>query len=188
MTDKFIFYLKELKRWNKAYNLTSLEDEKEIIVKHFVDSLLYLCFIPETPVKIADVGSGAGFPGVPIAIVRPDINVTLIEPSWKKVAFLKYIKRNIQLRNIEIAQSKAEQINENFDIVISRALWSIKDFFKKCKHLTKEGALIISKSVRIEEELEEIPKNIRIETKEFILPIFNAKRFIIKLENVNTRD
>ncbi|MCS7203802.1 MAG: 16S rRNA (guanine(527)-N(7))-methyltransferase RsmG [Thermodesulfovibrio sp.] len=186
--DKFISYLQELKKWNKTYSLTSITDEQEIVVKHFIDSLLYLCFIPEEFVKVADVGSGAGFPGIPIGIVRANINLTLIEPSWKKVAFLKNVKRKLQLKNIDILQAKAEEVNEKFDIVVSRALWSIKDFIKNCKHLIEKGSLIISKSIKIEEELKEIPKNVKIEIKEFILPIFNAKRFIIKLENVNTWD
>jgi len=76
--EKFIIYLNELKKWNKTYNLTSIENNVEIIIKHFLDSLLYLCFIPEKQLSIADVGSGAGFPGVPIAIcLRPDLKNSL---------------------------------------------------------------------------------------------------------------
>lgn len=96
--EKFIIYLNELKKWNKTYNLTSIEDDVAIIIKHFLDSLLYLCFIPEKQLSIADVGSGAGFPGVPIAIVRPDLKITLIEPSWKKVRFFEKHKKQARTK------------------------------------------------------------------------------------------
>ncbi|GAQ94889.1 16S rRNA (guanine527-N7)-methyltransferase [Thermodesulfovibrio aggregans] len=180
--EKFLIYLKELKRWNKAYNLTSIEDEKEIVVKHFLDSLFYLWFIPEKPFSITDVGSGAGFPGVPIAIVREDLKIALIEPSWKKVAFLKNLKRKLELRNIEVYQSKAEEVREKFDIVISRALWSIKEFVQRCKHLLKDGGFfLISKSLKLQQEIDELPKEYEVEIKEFDLPVVDGKRYIVKI-------
>ncbi|WP_353684256.1 16S rRNA (guanine(527)-N(7))-methyltransferase RsmG [Thermodesulfovibrio sp. 3907-1M] len=182
VVDKFLLYTAELKKWNKAYNLTSIEDEREIVVKHFLDSLLYLYFIPEKPLSIADVGSGAGFPGVPIAIVRADLKIALIEPSWKKCAFLKNLKRKLELSNIEIYHAKAEEVNEKFDIVMSRALWSIKEFVQRCKHLVKsDGYFLISKSLKVEDEIKELPKD-RIQTKEFDLPWVDGKRYIIKIE------
>lgn len=180
--EKFLIYLKELKRWNKAYNLTSIEDEKEIVVKHFLDSLFYLWFIPEKPFSITDVGSGAGFPGVPIAIVREDLKIALIEPSWKKVAFLKNLKRKLELKNIEVYQSKAEEVREKFDIVISRALWSIKEFVQRCKHLLKDGGFfLISKSLKLQQEIDELPKEYEVEIKEFDLPVVDGKRYIVKI-------
>ncbi|MCX8033917.1 MAG: 16S rRNA (guanine(527)-N(7))-methyltransferase RsmG [Thermodesulfovibrio sp.] len=191
---KFILYLRELQKWNKAYNLTSIDDEREIVIKHFIDSLLYLYYIPEKPLKIADVGSGAGFPGVPIALVRPCLKVFLIEPSWKKCAFLKNIKRKLQLTDVEIIQAKVEDISDKFDIVLSRALWSIKDFIKNCLHLLKkDGYFLISKSIKLEGELKELPSHFKTELKEFILPNRASspkalKRYIIKIEYANLRD
>ena len=180
--DKFIVYLKELKKWNRAYSLTSIEDEREIIVKHFVDSLLYLSFIPNRPAQVADVGSGAGFPGVPLAIVNSLLTVTLIEPSWKKVAFLKNLKKRLNLNNVEVLQARAEDIQKKFDIVLSRALWSIKDFVENCKHLIKEeGFFLISKSKKFEEELK-LCDGLKIEIKEFKLPFFSGKRYIVKIK------
>lgn len=183
----FTVYLMELKRWNRAYNLTSIEDEKEIVIKHFVDSLLYISFVPEEILTVADVGSGAGFPGVPIAIVRPTVEITLIEPSWKKSAFLKNIKYKLKLTNVEILQARAQEVSKKFDIVVSRALWSIKDFIKNCSHLIKEGGfLLISKSVKIDEELKEVGSYAKIEIKDFVLPqppdfLKELKRFIVKI-------
>lgn len=181
--NKFILYLQELKKWNRAYNLTSIKDEREIIIKHFIDSLFYLSFIPQKPAEIADVGSGAGFPGIPLAIVNFQLTVTLIEPSWKKVAFLKNLKIKLKLNNIEILQTKAEDIHRKFDIVVSRALWSIKDFVENCKHLIKEdGFFLVSKSKKFEEELKNLSQGLKIEIKEFTLPFFNGQRYIVKIK------
>lgn len=188
ISDKFLIYLSELKKWNKAYNLTSIENEREIVIKHFIDSLLYLSFIPDKPLTIADVGTGAGFPGVPIAIVMPFLNITLIEPSWKKCAFLKNIKRTLKLENIKVEKSKAEEIQAEFDIVLSRALWNIGDFIQNCSHLLKkDGYFLISKAIKIQEELKSLPKKCKAEIKEFDLPDINSshkggKRYIIKIE------
>lgn len=181
--DKFFLYLTELKKWNKAYNLTSIEDEKEIVVKHFLDSLLYLSFVPEKPLSLADVGSGAGFPGLPIAIVRADLKVTLIEPSWKRCAFLKNTKRKLGLSNIEIIQARGEEVSDKYDIVVSRALWSIKEFVEKCKHLIRQGGyFLISKSLKLQEEIKDLPEKYRLSIKEFDLPLVNEKRYIVKVE------
>jgi len=183
VSDKFLIYLKELKKWNKTYNLTSIEDEKEIIVKHFLDSLLYLSFITEKSLNIADIGSGAGFPGMPIAIVREDLKISLIEPSWKKCVFLKNIKTKLELPNIEIYQAKSKEVEGKFDIVVSRALWSMKELIENCKHLLKEnGYFLISKSLKLQEELKDLPKEYKVKIKEFDLPLINGKRYIVRIE------
>ncbi len=188
IVDKFLIYLSELKKWNRAYNLTSIKDEREIIVKHFIDSLLYLYYIPEKPWSIADIGTGAGFPGVPVALVRSCIKITLIEPSWKKCAFLKNIKRKLEIENIEIIRAKAEETHNGFSIVMSRALWSIKDFIKNCEHLLKKGGyFLISKSLKFEEEIRDLSEEYKTEIKEFYIPNVNSsqkgvKRYIIKIK------
>jgi glucose-inhibited division protein B len=183
VSDKFLIYLKELKKWNKTYNLTSIEDEKEIIIKHFLDSLLYLSFITEKSLNIADIGSGAGFPGMPIAIVREDLKISLIEPSWKKCVFLKNIKTKLELPNIEIYQAKSKEVEGKFDIVVSRALWSMKELIENCKHLLKEnGYFLISKSLKLQEELKDLPKEYKVKIKEFDLPLINGKRYIVRIE------
>jgi 16S rRNA (guanine527-N7)-methyltransferase len=183
VSDKFLIYLKELKKWNKTYNLTSIEDEKEIIVKHFLDSLLYLSFITEKSLNIADIGSGAGFPGMPIAIVREDLKISLIEPSWKKCVFLKNIKTKLELPNIEIYQAKSKEVEGKFDIVVSRALWSMKELIENCKHLLEEnGFFLISKSLKLQEELKDLPKEYKVQIKEFDLPLINGKRYIVRIE------
>ncbi|MEM3112747.1 MAG: 16S rRNA (guanine(527)-N(7))-methyltransferase RsmG, partial [Candidatus Anstonellales archaeon] len=95
--ELFMTYLAELKKWNRVYNLTGLRTDEDIIIRHFLDSLLYLKAIPEGGLSIADVGSGAGFPGIPIKIMRPDIQLALIESSRKRSAFLRHIIRILRL-------------------------------------------------------------------------------------------
>ncbi len=108
-TNAFMTYLSELKKWNKAYNLTGLKEDKDIIIKHFFDSLLYLKALPDGEITVADVGSGAGFPGLPIKIIRPEIEMYLIESSRKKAAFLKHIIRQLGLKKAEVIEKRIEE-------------------------------------------------------------------------------
>jgi 16S rRNA (guanine527-N7)-methyltransferase len=183
--NAFITYLSELKRWNKAYNLTGLKKDEDIIIKHFLDSLLYLKAIPDGKIKIADVGSGAGFPGIPIKIIRPEIEMFLIEPSRKKSAFLRHIIRQLGLENISVIEKSIEEIKLNHelsfqvDIALTRALFSIRDFIKKATPIVKEsGKLILNKGPKVQEELK-LLKNIKYEIVTLELPMSDIKRHIV---------
>lgn len=181
--EKFSIYLQELKKWNRAYNLTSLKKDEDIIVRHFFDSLLYLEAVPEGRYSICDIGSGAGFPGVPIAIVRPEFEICLIEPSRKKTAFLRHIKRTLKLQNVEILEGRAEDIRDRmFDIGVTRALFSIGELIQKARHiLKKNGFFVMNKGPKFEEEIKEIPQEINIEVVSIVLPKTAIKRNIIKI-------
>ncbi|MBF0328953.1 MAG: 16S rRNA (guanine(527)-N(7))-methyltransferase RsmG [Nitrospirae bacterium] len=181
--SSFETYLSELKKWNKAYNLTALKKDDEIITKHFLDSLLYLKLLPERKCSVADVGSGAGFPGLPIAIVKPDIAVTLIEPSRKKCAFLRHIKRSLQLNNIKILESRVEDIKDIvFDAAVTRALFSISDFVKTTRHIVKKnGILILNKGPKFDSEIKQLGDSIKYAITEADLPFSTAKRNLIKI-------
>jgi 16S rRNA (guanine527-N7)-methyltransferase len=183
VVSKFIVYLNELKKWNRTYNLTALKEDKEIVIKHFLDSLLYLKAIPEGAWSICDVGSGAGFPGVPLAIVRPELILTLVEPSRKKTAFLRNIRRVLSLSNLEVLEARIEDIQEKeFDIAVTRALFSINDFIKKSAHIVKRrGVLILNKGPKFEEELKEVPASIRFDVLHSALPYARVQRNIIKI-------
>lgn len=144
--------------------------------------MLYLKLIPEEKLKICDIGSGAGFPGIPIAIVRPQIDITLIEPSKKKTAFLRHMKRVLSLKNIEILEKRVEDVTDLFDIAVSRALFNIEELIKKASHLIKkDGYFVLSKGPRYKEELITIPKSINTEVMEIDLPFSDAKRYLIKV-------
>jgi len=181
----FMTYLTELKKWNKAYNLTGLKKDEDIIIKHFLDSLLYLNVMPDGEIKVADIGSGAGFPGIPIKIIRPEIEVYLIEPSMKKSAFLGHIIRELQLKKIEVIKKRVEEIRVNkelpvsVDVAVTRALFSIKDFIKKTSHIVKKGGiLILNKGPKVKEEIK-ILKDIKYEMLTFCLPLSDIKRRLV---------
>lgn len=186
----FMLYLSELKKWNRAYNLTALKTDDDIIIKHFLDSLLYIKALPVKTLKLADAGTGAGFPGIPVKIVRPDIELTLIESSRKKCAFLRHIIRTLKFSGIHVIEERLENIgmeNEQlFDALVSRATFNIKEFVKlACPYVKEGGILILNKGPKVEAELREsghlpIREIIRLQ-----LPVINAVRNLIVLECYN---
>lgn len=180
---KFETYLHELKKWNRAYNLTALKDDEEIITKHFLDSLLYLKVIPEGQLSICDIGSGAGFPGIPMAIVRPELTVALIEPSRKKTAFLRHMKNRLSLQNIEVIESRIEDVKDRlFDIAVTRALFSVGDLIKKAGHILKEdGFFVLNKGPKFEDEIKDISGDIKFEIFPIALPGASLQRNLIKV-------
>jgi 16S rRNA (guanine527-N7)-methyltransferase len=109
-----------LTRWNKVLSLTSVRTLEEAVERHYCESIFAACHLPKGPVSVADVGSGAGFPGIPIAIVRHDCSVALIESHQRKAAFLKEVSRG--LGNVRVLAKRAEDVLETFDWVISRAV------------------------------------------------------------------
>jgi 16S rRNA (guanine527-N7)-methyltransferase len=184
MVDRFLHYMFELKKWNRAYNLTALKNDKDIIIKHFFDSLLFLKAFPGGNGNVCDVGSGAGFPGIPIGIVRPDISITLIEPSRKKCAFLRNIKKVIALQNIEVLESRVEDIKDSsFDIAVTRALFDINEFVKKTKHVVKKGGCFIaSKGPKFLDELGKMPTDTHFEHIAAFLPSTSLQRHLIRID------
>jgi 16S rRNA (guanine527-N7)-methyltransferase len=183
--NAFMTYLSELKKWNKAYNLTGLKNDEDIVIKHFFDSLLYLKAMPDGEIKVADIGSGAGFPGIPIKIIRPEIDMYLIESSGKKSAFLRHIIRELQLKKIEVIEKRIEETKVNqeipvsVDVAVTRALFDIKDFIKKASHIVKQGGmLILNKGPKVKEELKMI-KDIKYEIVTVNLPLSDIKRYIV---------
>lgn len=186
----FMLYLSELKKWNRAYNLTALKTDEDIIIKHFLDSLLYIKALPVKTLKLADAGTGAGFPGIPVKIVRPDIELTLIESSRKKCAFLRHIIRTLKFSGVHVIEERLENIGEeyehSFDVIVSRATFSTKEFVKlACPYVKEGGILILNKGPKVEAELREsghlpIREIIRLQ-----LPVINAVRNLIVLECYN---
>lgn len=157
--DAFLMFLSELKKWNRTYNLTSLRTDRDIIVKHFLDSLLYLTALPGGALRLADAGSGAGFPGIPIRIMRPEIETTLIESSRKKAAFLRNVIRKLQLSGITVLENRLERLGNEFglrwDVIASRATFSIREFIGMAvPYLKKGGLLVMSKGPKANEEIQ----------------------------------
>lgn len=179
----FLAYLAELKKWSRAYNLTALKSDDDIIVKHFLDSALYLTALPVDAKSIADIGSGAGFPGVPIAILRPDLRVFLLEPSRKKALFLDHIRTRLMLDSVTIINSRIEDVSDlEVDIAVTRALFSVDEFITKtAKFFTKGGLLLLNKGPKIWEELKGLDmKNITV--TEAVLPFENVTRYLVSVK------
>lgn len=179
--NAFTTYLSELKKWNRVYNLTGLRKDEDIIIKHFLDSLLYLKAMPAGKTEVADIGSGAGFPGIPIKIVRPEIDLYLIEPSEKKCAFLRNIIRQLNLKKIEVIEKRVEDAKGlvAVDIALTRALFTIKEFIRKASPIVREGGiLILNKGPKVGEELKNL-KDIGYDLLTVALPLSGIKRHLI---------
>ncbi len=140
-----------LKKWNKTHNITSIIETEDIISKHLFDSLSIKKFIDGA--EILDVGTGGGFPGIPLAILSPQKNFTLVDSSQKKVAFLYEAKRELGLLNTECIHSRVESLtNKKFHIITSRAFGSLVDMVKKTKHLIKKDGLWLAMKGNIPKE------------------------------------
>ena len=181
----FMTYLSELKKWNKAYNLTGLANDEDIIIKHFLDSLLYLKAIPQGALHVADIGTGAGFPGIPITIVRPEIEMYLIDPSGKKAVFLRHIIWQLQLKKIEVIEKRIEELKVNqelpfaVDIAVTRALFDVSEFIRKASPIVKPGGiLILNKGPKAPEEVAKL-RNVSYELMTVGLPLSEMKRHLV---------
>jgi 16S rRNA (guanine527-N7)-methyltransferase len=109
-----------LVRWNRALNLTSIDSEDLMVERHYCESLFLAAHLPSTPARIVDIGSGAGFPGIPVAIFRPDCAVTLVESHQRKAVFLREATR--QAKNVNVLPQRAESVPNHYDLAISRAV------------------------------------------------------------------
>ena len=161
-TDQFAIYAEELIKWNKKINLTAIIDPREVAVKHFIDSVAPAQIIPPF-CSMLDIGSGGGFPGIPLKIMIPSLSVTLIDASQKKINFLKHVIRILKLKNIEALHARAEDLNmrcsrtEGFDVIVCRALFSLEVFVMKALPLlAKDGIIIALKGKAPEKELESL--------------------------------
>jgi 16S rRNA (guanine527-N7)-methyltransferase len=178
--EAFRAYLSELKKWNRAYNLTGLKTDRDIIIKHFLDSLLFLKVLPPHASAAADIGSGAGFPGIPVKIMVPALKMFLIEPVGKKAVFLRHLSSKLGLGGIEIIDKRIEEVEGiSVDAAMTRALYSVRDFIEKTKGiLNKGGVLILSKGPKLGEELEGLEMR-DIAVSDFNLPFAETVRHLV---------
>lgn len=183
--NAFMTFLSELKKWNRAYNLTSLKTDRDIIIKHFLDSLLYLKAVPAKALKIADVGTGAGFPGIPMKVMRPQIDLTLIESSRKKSAFLRHIIRILKLNRTSVLNRRIENLGEHYaktyDAIVSRATFKMGDFLASaCPYIKENGILVLSKGPKIFEETGTLIDQ-GVIRKVMTFPLMNLERHLLLL-------
>ena len=178
--DAFLTYLAELKKWNRAYNLTALRSDRDIVVRHFLDSLLFVKVLPSHTGSLADIGSGAGLPGIPISIVRPDLKVLLVEPTEKKIAFLDHLRRRLCLSHTEVMRARVQEIRDRrFDALVTRALFSIREFIACGSRLLNPGGLLVlSKGPKLAEEVEGL-EGLQIFVTQLRLPVEHVIRRLV---------
>ena len=186
--EAFDLYLRELLRWNQKINLTAIRREKEIVLKHFLDSLSVFPYLSHIS-SLLDIGSGAGFPGIPLKMVLPSMEVALIDSVLKKVDFQRHIIRSLGLREIEAIHGRVQD-NENlrrmegrFDMAVSRAFSDLRTFpALSSKFLKKGGIALAMKGELGDEELFFKGEKDRFalqRTASFVLPFSPLKRTIL---------
>lgn len=188
-------YMKLMLEWNKIINLTAITDEKEVILKHFIDSISINKYIKEAN-KIMDIGTGAGFPGIPLKILNKDIEFILVDSLNKRINFLGEVKKELLLDKIELLHARAEELaknrkyRESVDIVVSRAVARLRVLAEYMLPFVQENGLCICmKGPNIEEELEESKKSLdilggKIENIEHIILPGDLERNIILIRKV----
>ena len=162
--DLLCRYYRELDKWGRKINLVAKASEPDILESHFLDSLTLLPLLPESDMaRLLDIGSGAGFPGLPLKIARPQLHVTLVEPRLKRVSFLKHVIRTLGLRHIEVIpnrlapnDSQFSDRHGTFDFITCRAFTSIRDFLDIARPFSAPtGEIICMKGLKASEELNE---------------------------------
>jgi len=198
-TDQFAVHAVELIKWNRTINLTAITDPVEVAVKHFLDSIVPADQIP-TGASLLDIGSGGGFPGIPLKILIPSLSVTLIDSSRKKVSFLKHVIRSIKLKDIEAYHIRADDLAKNsafvnaFDIIVSRALSAMDTLVETALPLlAKKGMIIALKGIAPEAEIESMrsliikrlrfseinSNNLSVIVKNYTLPYLEIARSLV---------
>ncbi len=177
-------YLDLIVKWNAVHNLTAIRDKARMVTHHVLDSLALVPYVPNGA-RVLDVGSGAGLPGIPLAIARSDLVVTLLDSNQKKAAFLQQAVTTLRLTNVTALAARVEQYRPaaSFDIVLSRAFAEIGEFAGLAQgHVAPGGKLFAMKGVYPEDELRRMPANISVEqVVELHVPGLDAKRHLIVL-------
>ena len=180
--DKLLIYKDLLLKWNKSINLTSIKN-KEIVTHHFLDCLAVIPFIKSS--SLLDVGTGAGLPGIVIAIIKPDIKISLIDKVGKKIAFIKRVLAELDIKNVQTHHSRIELMTseEKYDGIISRAFSNMGDFVQITKHLLKkQGVWYGMKSKKIlNDEMKGIDNSWTLESLD--VPFLKAERYLVKVTN-----
>ncbi|NIO38993.1 MAG: 16S rRNA (guanine(527)-N(7))-methyltransferase RsmG [Burkholderiales bacterium] len=182
---QFDALLRLLAKWNRVYNLTSLQDEVEWVSHHFLDSLSILKLLPSG--LLLDVGSGGGFPGVPIAIANPEREVVLLDSNLKKTAFLRQVVAELSLRNVTVATTRVEDFDPDrvFDVVVSRAFSDLQTFLRLGARLCRQdGTLLAMKGAYPADELACLPHASIEKVVKLEVPLLGKQRHAVFLRPV----
>jgi len=183
-----IQYVELLHKWNKAYNLTSVRDPQQMLVKHIMDSLMVGEVLQGN--HFIDVGTGPGLPGIPLAILYPERNFVLLDSLGKRITFLRQVVFQLKLTNVEPVKARVEEyrVETPFDGVLSRAFSSLNDMVSWCSHLVsiEQGQFFALKGLYPTDELAQLPENIKlVSSHEIIVPELVGERHVIILKKCN---
>ncbi len=190
--DSIFIYLTELKKWNQRINLSAIRDERDVVIKHVLDSLAYLKgFTPSPGLKLLDMGSGAGFPAIPIKLIHPDLLVTLVESVKKKASFLRHAIRTLKLIGIDVQEKRTEDIHDSlrnlYGVVTARAFADINTaIISGLPFLKSGGVMVLSRGPEETIDLKKLAEY-GIELKKRIdlkLPFSDYKRAIWLLNRI----
>lgn len=182
--NQLVAYVGMLDKWNKAYNLTSVRDPNEMLIRHILDSIVVAPYLQGT--RFIDVGTGPGLPGIPLAIVLPQAHFTLLDSLGKRVRFLRQVQHELKLENIAPVQSRVEDFPAEppFDGVISRAFASLNDMVSWCHHLpSKTGCFYALKGVAQEDEMANLPEGYTVsEIIRLHVPELEGERHLVVIK------
>jgi 16S rRNA (guanine527-N7)-methyltransferase len=186
--DQLILYVELLNKWNKAYNLTSVRNPKDMLIKHIMDSLMVGDVL--TGKDFIDVGTGPGLPGIPLAILFPERNFVLLDSLGKRITFLRQVVFQLKLTNVTPVKSRVEdfQGEHKFDGVLSRAFSSLNDMVQWCQHLISEekGQFFALKGQYPHDEIAQLPVHIELlESHEIIVPDLVGERHVLVLKKLH---
>ncbi|HHI5411687.1 16S rRNA methyltransferase [Vibrio metoecus] len=182
--EQLVGYVQLLDKWNKAYNLTSVRDPMEMLVKHILDSLVVSPHLNGE--RFIDVGTGPGLPGIPLAIMHPDKQFVLLDSLGKRIRFLKQVIHELKITNVLPVQSRVEDFDpeQGFDAVLSRAFASMTDMVNWCQHLPKarSGVFFALKGVRPDDEITLLPEWCSVtDIKALQVPELEGERHLVIL-------
>jgi 16S rRNA (guanine527-N7)-methyltransferase len=189
---KFDAYLALLAKWNRTYNLTAIRQPERMVTHHLLDALAVLPHLPRRSfLRLLDVGSGGGLPGIPIAIAQPQWCVALVDSSHKKATFLAQVAAELGLANVSAAATRVEDYAPDapFDVVISRAFADLRTFADvSARHLAADGWLVAMKGVHPDEEIADLPDDVEMTAAPRLdVPGLDAARHLIVLRRTGAR-
>ncbi|MDF1581911.1 MAG: 16S rRNA (guanine(527)-N(7))-methyltransferase RsmG [Methyloprofundus sp.] len=178
--DLLLAFVRLIEKWNKTYNLTAIRNREEMLRLHILDSLAVLPFVSGK--NIIDVGTGAGLPGIPLAIFMPEVRFTLLDSNAKKTRFVQQAVLELKLKNVEVVHSRVEQLKRvgEFDVILSRAFASLHDIMQWTDYLLQaEGVLIAMKGQKPVAELEQLERVYSVES--IVVPGIDAERCVVRI-------